>query len=75
MLGRVRRARKDAMLDSFIRNQRFPHEPIAVFESNKGPLAFLMLSATPFVAGWLVYHGILDLLAIMGPSTAAGTSL
>lgn len=59
------------MLDRFIAEERFPHEPIAVFESKKGPLSFLMLSATPLVMGWLLYHGILDIWSLMSSSGAA----
>ncbi|CAN0335035.1 unnamed protein product [Ascophyllum nodosum] len=58
-------ARKDALMDKFIKSGRFPHEPIEVFESRKSPLSFLLASATPILAGWLIYTGIVDLMTIM----------
>lgn len=60
-------------MDRFITDQRFPYEPIAVWESRKSPLAFLLLSATPAVAGWLVYHGVLDLLALVASRGKGGS--
>lgn len=67
------RARKDALLDRFVTAGRFPFEPVAVFESRKSPLAFLLLSATPIVACWLIYHGIVDVLAIMAEGAGDGS--
>lgn len=65
------RARKDALLRRFIEDGRFPHQPVAVFESRKSPMAFLLLSATPIVAGLLLYHGITDALAMLAAGAAA----
>lgn len=67
----IHRARKDALLERFLRDGRYPHEPVAVFESRKSPLAFLLLSAMPMAACWLIYHGIVDLLALMAAKDGA----
>lgn len=52
-------------MDKFIEAGRFPHDPIDVFESRKSPLAFLVASATPILTGWLIYAGVVDLIAMM----------
>ncbi|CAM9241241.1 unnamed protein product [Ectocarpus sp. 12 AP-2014] len=67
-------ARKDALLRRFIEDGRFPHQPVAVFESRKSPMAFLLLSATPIVAGLLLYHGITDALAMLAAGAAAAAA-
>eukprot|EP00903_Cladosiphon_okamuranus_P020541 g18854.t1 len=68
-------ARKDALLQRFIEDGRFPHQPVAVYESRKSPMAFLFLSATPIFAFLLLYYGITDALALLaatGVTAAAG---
>ncbi|CAN0128810.1 unnamed protein product [Pylaiella littoralis] len=65
-------ARKDALLQRFIEDGRFPHQPVAVFESRKSPMAFLLLSATPIVAFLLLYHGATDALAMFAAAASGG---
>lgn len=69
------RARKDALLQRFIEDGRFPHQPVAVYESRKSPMAFLFLSAMPIVAFLLLYYGITDALALLAAAglTAAAS--
>lgn len=67
-----RRARKDTLLEKFAQERRFPSPPVAVFESRKSPLAFLVLSAIPLATFSLFYYAVTDLLAVMAESGGGG---